>query len=93
VLRFTWDSQKARGNAEKHGVTFEEASTVFGDRLSLDIEDPEHSAEELRFVIIGQSTSGRLLVAIYAEPETNTIRLISARTATHRERLQYEDKA
>ena len=87
---FEWDDVKARGNLKKHNVGFEEAATVFGDPLSLTIEDPRHSSWENRFVIIGRSHTGRTLVVVHAE-RGDYIRIISARVATRRERRQYEE--
>jgi uncharacterized DUF497 family protein len=92
AFRFHWDPAKARGNLKKHGVSFEEAATVFGDPLSLTIVDPEHSsAAETRLLILGQATSGRLLVVAHTE-SGDDIRLISARLATRRERRDYEEE-
>ena len=88
-LRFTWNKEKAAANLAKHGVSFEEATTVFADPLSLTIADPAHSEDETRFVIAGQSHAGRLLVVVHAE-RADTNRVISARTATRRERVKYE---
>lgn len=89
-LSFEWDEQKAKGNKKKHGVSFEEASTVFADPLSRTIPDPIHSEEEDRFVILGESNRRRLLVVSFTDRGEN-IRIISARTATHRERKNYEE--
>ena len=90
-ILFDWDSRKAKSNQSKHGVSFEEASTVFGDPLSLTIADPAHSrlAEE-RSVTIGSSYLGRLLVVVHRDDDEN-IRIISARRATRRERKDYEE--
>ncbi|MEW6264835.1 MAG: BrnT family toxin [Thermodesulfobacteriota bacterium] len=85
-----WNNTKAKRNLRKHGVSFEEAATVFTDPLSSTIEDPLHSESEDRFVIIGQSIRGRLLVVIHAD-RGDRIRIISARVATAREREQYEE--
>ena len=91
AFRFHWDPHKARANLKKHGVSFEEAATVFGDPLSLTIVDPEHSTpDEHRFLLLGQSASGRLLVVAHTETDDD-IRLISARLATRRERRDYEE--
>ena len=91
ALRFSWDPRKAAANRRKHGVTFEEAATVFADRLSVTIPDPDHSTiKEDRFVIVGQSEPERLLVVSHVE-RGNDIRLISARLATRRERRIYEE--
>jgi uncharacterized DUF497 family protein len=89
-LSFEWDDQKAKKNIKKHGVSFEEASTVFADRLSRTIPDPLHSEEEDRFVILGESKRRRLLVVSFTERGDN-IRIISARVATRRERNDYEE--
>ncbi|MBI4513722.1 MAG: BrnT family toxin [Gemmatimonadetes bacterium] len=89
-MRFEWDPRKGRTNVAKHGVSFEEAATVFGDPLSLTIADPDHSEAEQRFLVLGLSHRSRLLVVAFAERE-DTIRIISARRATRRERKQYEE--
>ena len=88
-LQFSWNAEKAALNASKHGVTFEEASTVFGDPLSVAVFDPDHSEKESRFVIVGQSFEGKLIVVVHSELE-DSIRIISARLATRREREVYE---
>jgi len=88
-MEFEWDAGKAASNADKHGVTFEEAMTVFGDPLELAISDPHHSQGEFRFLSIGKSLTGRLLVVAYTEREART-RIISARDANPRERRTYE---
>lgn len=89
ALRFSWDPVKAAANRRKHGVRFEEAATAFGDPLSLTIGDPAHSDDEARFVLLGQSYRGRLVVVVHAETEDG-IRLISAREAAGAERRAYE---
>ena len=89
ALNFEWDGGKAAVNIRKHGISFEEAATVFGDPLSLTISDPRHSEDEERFVIIGRSRQQRLLVVVHTERGEN-IRIISARLATHREQRDYE---
>jgi hypothetical protein len=88
-MEFEWDADKAASNVPKHGVTFAEAMTVFGDPLELAIVDPDHSEGELRFLSIGLSAAGQLLVVAYTEREGRT-RIINAREATSRERKQYE---
>ena len=88
-LTFEWDARKARSNLAKHGVGFEEASTVFGDPLSLTIPDPEHSKIEDRFVTMGSAFTGKLLVVVHTDRGDN-IRIISARRASRRERKSYE---
>ena len=88
-MKFGWDPEKARKNLADHGVTFEEATTVFGDPLAATIPDPHHSIGEERSLTMGHSKAGELLVVSHTE-EGDTIRLISARRATSRERRQYE---
>jgi len=88
-MEFEWDAGKAASNADKHSVTFAEAMTVFGDPLELTIADPNHSEDEFRYLSIGLSEVGRLLVIAYMEREGRT-RIISAREATPRERRHYE---
>ena len=87
-LDFEWDPDKAEANLRKHGVSFEEAATLFGDPLARLVDDPEHSVEEERFVLFGRSSTGRLLAVMHTEHRA-VIRLISAREATPRERRQY----
>ena len=89
MLTFEWDPKKAGSNIEKHGVSFEEASTVFRDSLSLTIDDPLHSTGDVRMVQIGISHKNRLLVVVHTEKGDN-IRIISARKATNKERNNYE---
>jgi len=89
-LTFEWDKKKAASNFRKHGVSFEEAATVFGDRLSLTVLDPDHSRGEERFIVIGLSAFGRLLVVAHTE-RSDTIRIISARLATRGEKVSYEE--
>jgi uncharacterized protein len=87
---FDWDDDKSEINRERHGVTFEEAQTVFGDRRATTIYDEAHSQSEDRWITIGLSEGGRLLVVVHTD-ETNVIRIISARQATRREARQYAD--
>jgi len=91
-VEFEWDIAKAETNESKHGVSFEEASTVFGDPLELTIHDPDHSVNEDRFVSIGRSAAGRLLVVAYTEREQNRIRIISARVPVAAEVRRYESE-
>ena len=85
-IRFEWDERKASTNARKHGVTFEEARSVFVDERAKLIGDPDHSEDEDRFVLLGLSSSLRLLLVCHCcREEGNTIRIISARKATNRE--------
>jgi uncharacterized DUF497 family protein len=87
VLLFEWDPNKAKENLENHGISFDEASTAFGDTLSLAIYDPLHSEKEDRFVLIGNSYRDRLLVVVHTE-RGDYIRLISARKATNQQRKE-----
>ena len=89
-MRFQWDSAKAAANLDKHGISFEEASTVFRDPLSATDQDPDHSLDEERFITFGVSTNGRLLVVAHVDQD-DTIRIISARSATPAERKIYEE--
>ena len=89
-ITFEWDEEKAQINLKKHGVTFEEACSVFSSPLSLTIADPLHSDEEDRFVTLGESSSGQLLVVVSTD-RGETVRIISARGATRRERKNYEE--
>ena len=89
-MEFTWDENKEEANLSTHGVSFDEASTVFEDILYVDFYDPDHSYNEHRYVIIGQSNRGRLLIVSYTE-RGDAIRLISARKTTRRERQYYEE--
>ncbi len=89
MLIFEWDFKKAKTNIEKHGVSFEEASTAFKDPLSLTIDDPLHSSDEKRLVLIGISYNNRMLVVVHTE-RGDHIRIISARKPTKKERFEYE---
>jgi uncharacterized protein len=88
-MQFEWDREKALGNETKHGVSFVEASEVFGDEHSSTVPDPDHSADEARYLIFGMSRNGRYLVVSYTE-RGDRIRLISARPMNGRERRAYE---
>ena len=88
-LRFEWNRKKVLLNIRKHGITFEEASTVFGDFLSITIPDTYHSIGEDRFITVGTSIKGRIVVVMHTERH-DVIRIISARKATKNERNQYE---
>lgn len=88
-VEFEWDARKARKNTNKHGVPFEEATTVFADWSSRTISDPTHSLEEGRYLTLGVSDRGRILVVSHTD-RIGRIRLISARPATRREKLEYE---
>ena len=89
-MRFIWDPEKAAKNIRKHGVSFQEAATVFRDTLSATGLDPDHSIGEHRFVTFGFSDADRLLVVSHTE-QGESIRIISARLATNRERRIYEE--
>ena len=90
-MKFEWDPDKAEANLAKHGVSFEDASTVFGDPLAGTIADPLHSADEARFITMGHSAAGALVVVVHAE-RSERARIISARPATSAERKRYESK-
>jgi uncharacterized protein len=88
-MRFEWHRRKAEENIRKHGVSFDEAVTAFYDPLSATFDDAEHSAAVARFITVGYSTRGRLLVVAHAERGAS-VRIISARRATARERRRHE---
>ena len=89
-IRFEWDPRKARSNERKHGISFEEARSVFFDEQALLLEDPQPLNEEKRFVLLGVSASFRLLVVVHALRERDVIRIISARKATRLETREYD---
>jgi uncharacterized DUF497 family protein len=89
-VRFEWNSRKAGANLRKHGVSFDEAASVFFDPLSATGDDPDHSVDERRFVTFGKSSSGHLLVVAHTQHE-DAIRNITARLATRAERKLYEE--
>ena len=90
MIRFEWDAAKARANARKHGVSFEEAQTVFYDEFAIQFFDEDHSSGEERFLLLGLSSGARLLLVCHCEREAgNVIRIISARKATKRESAFY----
>ena len=89
-MKFEWDPRKDAANRRKHGVGFREAATVFGDPLATTFPDIDHSISDQRFLTIGVSANGRLLVVAHKEDEA-TIRIISARPVTRRERRFYEE--
>jgi uncharacterized protein len=88
-LGFEWHEKKAKENLNKHGISFEEAKTVFNDPFSITISDPNHSLDEERYIDIGLSLEGELLVVVYTERQSK-IRIISCRQATKAERKVYE---
>jgi len=89
-MRFEWDPQKAKANSRKHGVSFDEALTIFLDDFSLTGDDPDHSTEEERFITFGISESRRLLVVVHTD-RNERVRIISARLATPTEKKLYEE--
>jgi uncharacterized protein len=89
--RFKWSKRKAESNLRKHGVCFDEAATAFDDPLFVAFLDPDHSADENRFILMGESAGHRLLVVSYTE-RRDVLRLISARKATRKERIAYEEE-
>ena len=88
-MNFKWDPEKDAANQQKHGISFQEASTVFGDPLAWTIADPDHSTEEQRFLTIGYSSRQQLIIVAHTDREER-IRIISARSATASERRTYE---
>ena len=90
-MNFEWDPGKARENRRKHRVSFPEAASVFGDPLAITYPDPDHSLAEQRFITIGLSSAGRVLIVAHADRNEN-IRIISARKTTQSERKHYEEK-
>ncbi len=90
-LNFEWNFEKAKENLKKHRVSFEEAATVFADLLSMSFPDPDHSHGESRYLLIGRSFAGNILVVAHTE-RGSKIRIISARKATRKERKSYEEE-
>lgn len=89
-MKFEWDEKKAAHNLQKHGVSFDEAQSVFEDPLFVDYYDSDHSSDELRYLVVGESRQARLLIVSYTEHDEAT-RLISAREVTPKERKAYEE--
>ena len=89
-MEFEWDDDKAAVNQRKHGVSFDEAATVFGDTLSVTGYDPDHSDDEDRYITMGVSADGRLLIVSHTD-RGDSVRIISARIANRAERRDYED--
>ncbi|NTU42321.1 MAG: BrnT family toxin [Nitrospirales bacterium] len=89
-MEFEWDPHKAEANLKKHGISFHEAATVFGDPLAITFNDPDHSIREHRFLTFGNSGVGQLLIVVHMERRGKT-RIISARRVTRHERKIYED--
>jgi len=90
-MKFQWDPEKAASNLRKHGISFDEAVTVFRDPLALIFDDEEHSVDEHREIIIGMSTLRRMLLVCFVERDEDTVRIISARPATRTEIKDYEE--
>lgn len=88
-MQFEWDREKAKRNHRKHGVSFDEATTVFYDALSATFDDPNHSVGERRFITVGHSADGKLLVVSHTE-RGRAVRIIRARPATRHERKRHE---
>lgn len=91
-MQYEWDEAKARSNLRKHRVSFAEALTVFLDPLALTVDDPEHSTDEHRFITIGISQRGRVLLVAHADRGADRLRIISSRRATRRERYVYQER-
>ena len=89
AIEFEWDEAKARSNVRKHGVNFDDATTAFYDALSVTIPDPDHSVDESRFLLMGMTLTGRLVVVSHTD-RGRRIRIISARRANRREGASYE---
>ena len=89
-MKFEWDPEKADSNQKKHGVSFQEAASVLGDALSITYPDPDHSVREHRFITVGMSRLGRVLIVAHTDRRGN-IRIISARKTTRQERRYYEE--
>jgi len=92
-FKFEWDTKKAEINFDKHGVSFEEASTVFNDPLAVIFDDPAHSFGEQREIIIGYSDQNQLLLVCFTEKSNNIIRVFSSRLTTKKERKDYEQNS
>jgi len=92
VIDFEWDTHKATANFAKHGVSFDEARSVFSDPFELTISDPDHSEGEYRFLSIGRTNQHRTVVVVFTERLPNSIRIISARVASKKERQFYESR-
>jgi uncharacterized DUF497 family protein len=91
MANFEWDPGEARQNRRKHRVSFQEAASVFGDPSAITYPDPDNSLAEQRFITVGMSNAGRVLIVAHADREAN-IRIISARKTTQQERKHYEDE-
>jgi uncharacterized DUF497 family protein len=93
AVEFEWDKEKAAGNLEKHGISFDGAKTVFSDPLARVVDDEWHAEDEAREIITGYSSKNRILVTIFIEREQDKVRIISARKAVPLERKKYEENA
>lgn len=91
LVKFEWDPQKAKNNVEKHGISFAEATTAFGDALAITFDDPDHSREELRFLTFGLTKTRRYIVVAHTD-RRESIRIIGARLMTPKERRMYENE-
>ena len=91
AYRFAWNTEKAKSNWLKHGISFDEATTVFDDPLARIFDDEPHSTDEKREIIVGHSIKSRLVVVCFAERRNERIRIISARLSTRKERKDYEE--
>jgi len=91
-MEFEWDELKAAANRSRHHVTFDEARSVFNDPLSLTFPDPQHSEREHRYITLGFSLAGRLLLVVHTD-RSGAIRIISARRMTQKERMTYEERS
>ena len=91
-MTYEWDEVKAQLNIAKHGVSFDEAKSVFGDEFGLVIFDEEHSQGEERFLLLGQSARSRILLVVHCYKDGDIIRIISARKATKNEQKQYKEQ-
>ena len=89
-MKFSWDPRKDAANITKHGVSFDEAKTVFGDPLAVTEPDEEHSEDEFRYRTTGESALGRLLVVSHTEPDEDDVRIINAQKADAADRQNYE---
>jgi len=90
---YEWDSEKAAENKRKHGVSFDEARSVFLDPLALTFDDPDHSLSEHRFITIGITSNQRLVFVAHVNKDEDRIRIISAREATGRESYEYQERS
>lgn len=91
-MTYEWDEVKAQLNIAKHGVSFDEAVSVFGDDYGIVVFDNEHSNDEERFYLIGMSIKERILIVVHCQRDIDTIRIISARKATSKEKKQYKEQ-